>query len=195
MRGDASSLVITAPLDDALPKDDGRPNDDTLRPLQMQGYRYTQSFTASEENLYLAALQDSLQPVRIDPLPLWSESAPTLPPIKLSPSPIPNPNIPYPTNSMMQATSMPPGMPGFPTTLVPHHGLVTLLGDNGFRLTGFPAKVVTEVERALKTWPLGLSARSESPDVLFKRKKGDVVIWRAELLGKVWRLKGNQELE
>lgn len=179
----------------ASPKEDAPPYDASTRSSQTRNDRNTRiEFSPSEENLYIAALE-KLKSISPGPLPLWTESAPSLPPVEVPRSPIPSLHVPYPTNTTMQAMALPPGASGFPTSLTTDHALVTLLGDNGVRLTGFPVAAVAEIETVLQKSQNGLGARSEAPELLANRRKGAVTVWRGELRGKVWRLRGNHELE
>ncbi|BEJ11356.1 hypothetical protein CspHIS471_0107780 [Cutaneotrichosporon sp. HIS471] len=146
----------------------------------------TLHLSPSETNLYLQALAglDNVNPT----LPLWTEPAPSLPSVSIDVEPIPTPNIPYPTT--------PDIIPALhPNRQNRQHGLLVLSGDSGVQLTGFPAAVVPEVDAALQTWKSGVAVRSDELEDVVKRHPEMPVCWKAELKGKVWRLKGTQELE
>lgn len=140
----------------------------------------------SETNLYLQALAglDTANPE----LPLWSEPAPELPQLEIDAQPIPLPNIPYPTT--------PDIIPSLhPNRQNRRHGLLILSGDDGVHLSGFPSVMVSDVDTALRTWRLGVASRSNELEDVAKRHPEMPTYWKAELKGKVWRLKGTQELE
>lgn len=146
----------------------------------------TLHISPSEINLYLKALAglDTANP----DLPLWSEPAPALPNLEIDEAPIPAPNIPYPTT--------PDIIPSLhPNRQNRRHGLLNLYGDGGVQLSGFPSAVVPDVDTALRSWILGVATRSDDLDEIAKRHPEMPVYWKAELKGKVWRLKGTQELE
>ncbi|CAK9786019.1 hypothetical protein CC85DRAFT_95909 [Cutaneotrichosporon oleaginosum] len=146
----------------------------------------TLHLSPSETNLYLQALAglDKVNPN----LPLWSEPAPALPSLSIDPQPLPAPHIPYPTT--------PDIIPALhPNRQNRQHGLLVLSGDSSVQITGFPAIVVADLDAALQTWKPGVASRSEDLDYVAKRHSEMPVCWKAELRGKVWRLKGTQELE
>jgi hypothetical protein len=148
----------------------------------------TLHLSPSETNLYLHALA-GLDKVNPNPnLPLWTEPAPALPNLSIDAEPIHAPNIPYP--------STPDIIPALhPNRQNRQHGLLVLSGDAGVQITGFPATVVADVDTALQTWKAGVATRSEDLELVAKRHPEMPVCWKAELKGKVWRLKGTQELE
>ncbi|BEI80275.1 hypothetical protein CcaverHIS002_0108040 [Cutaneotrichosporon cavernicola] len=166
---------------------DGSSDDGPHPPLGAPGTRMaTLNLSPSETNLYLQALAglDNVNPK----LPLWTEPAPSLPSVSIDVEPILTPNIPYPTT--------PDIIPALhPNRQNRQHGLLVLSGDSGVQLTGFPAAVVPEVDAALQTWKSGVAVRSDELEDVVKRHPEMPVCWKAELKGKVWRLKGTQELE
>lgn len=142
--------------------------------------------TPSETNLYLQALAglDTASPT----LPLWSEPAPEIPNLDIDQAPIPAPDIPYPkTPDIIPSRN--------PNRQKRRHGLLSIYGDAGVQISGFPSIVVPDVDTALQTWNLGVAARSHDMEEVAKRHPETPALWKAELKGKVWRLKGTQELE
>lgn len=140
----------------------------------------------SETNLYLQALAglDTASPT----LPLWSEPAPEIPTLDIDQAPIPALDIPYPkTPDIIPSRN--------PNRQKRRHGLLSVYGDAGVQISGFPSIVVADVDAALQTWKEGVAARSHEMEEVAKRHPEMPAYWKAELRGKVWRLKGTQELE
>ncbi|GMK54750.1 hypothetical protein CspeluHIS016_0113360 [Cutaneotrichosporon spelunceum] len=167
---------------------DGYSTDDVLQPpLGDPGAGMASlQLSPSETNLYLQALAglDKVNPN----LPLYIDSAPTLPNLPIDAEPMPTPDIPYPTT--------PDIIPALhPNRQNRQHGLLVLSGDATVQITGFPAVVVPELDTALKTWEFGIATRSDQLDQVAKCHPEMPIYWKAELRGKVWRLKGTQELE
>ncbi|ODN95195.1 hypothetical protein L198_04583 [Cryptococcus wingfieldii CBS 7118] len=182
-----------------------------LRPIQFSPNRIATLYvTPSERNLYLAAMSQLDQGP--PPLPLWTDPAPALP--RVDPSPPLDHTPPNPPSAWQHRPMSPklfpggvphPGSPGlhireeFRNTAPPkaaNHALVALIAPGGMRFTGFPPAALIAVDHAIsEEWPWGVVKRSEGASELQARGEKDTVVWNVTLKGKVWRRKGNEELD
>ncbi|WVQ72520.1 hypothetical protein IAR50_002077 [Cryptococcus sp. DSM 104548] len=182
-----------------------------LRPIQFSPNRIATLYvTPSERNLYLAAMSqlDEGPP----PLPLWTDPAPALP--RVDPSPPLDYIPPKPPSAWQKRPMSPKLFPGgvrhpsnpglqireeFRNTAPPkaaNHALVALIAPDGMRFTGFPPAALIAVDHSIsEEWPWGVVKRSEGAAELQARSDKDTVVWNVTLRGKVWRRKGNEELD
>ncbi|KAK8853110.1 hypothetical protein IAR55_003811 [Kwoniella newhampshirensis] len=208
---------------DGAPPSSYRPLEERLRPVQFAPNRIATLYvTPSERNLYLAAMSqlDQAPP----PLPLWSEPPPALPQLSTE-TPFSTPRVgsrqmqntpeaPI-NNNYHRLTSRPmspklvtsPGMQ--PSGLMvrdefqrktpqkpSRHALLALAAPAAMRFTGFPPSVIFAVEGVLREeWLRGIVKRSEGWDQLRSRSEDDDFTWTVEMAGRVWKKKGNQELD
>lgn len=126
--------------------------------------------------------------------------APELPLLAFDTQPLVAPEIPYPDSPLLYGMADPAGSPCRNGLAEPphanYHALVALYGAAGVRLHGFPALVVASIEKVLNSRSPGAVRTSPSIAELLRYGPDTFVPeWKAELRGKVWQLKGDQELE
>lgn len=187
-------------------------NPDRYRPVQFSPNRIATLYvTPSERNLYLAAMSqlDNGPP----PLPLWSEPAPTLPPLPSTRTQenghhnesSPNWNPFHNSPKFVTSPDMPDNGEGLmvrdefrqiPSRSV-QHAILSLNPPSEMRFTGFTADTLLALDRVMmESWPMGVRKRSESVDGLKARggsREGSS--WTVRLGGTAWTRKGHQELE
>jgi hypothetical protein len=191
-------------------------------PRQWQPNRLATLYVSpSEENLYLAAMASLDQPPPA--LPLWSESAPQIPPHRQATPLYPNPpttaaskqrfNLPLSPKLVTSPTLPPEGLTvrdefrsfaqlrnvgsalGVGTESRAKHALVAFAEESTIRFHNFPHADLVQLEKDLEAaWPRGFTRKHPALDKL-KDKSGDTGhTWVVSMRGKVWRKAGNEEL-
>lgn len=193
-----------------------------LRPIQFEPNRIATLYVSpSEVNLYLAAMSqlDQSPP----PLPLWTDPAPELP--RLNPTdPLDVPRLPstytitrptfgldFWTDSLYNPKPLPGGVYDPPSSTgllvrdefrsysVPksaNHAIIALTPPGEIRFTNFPPSALLALDNVIRDqWPHGIVKRSLGVVELKERDEKDKIVWTVNLEGKVWKRKGNEELQ
>lgn len=193
-----------------------------LRPIQFEPNRVATLYVSpSERNLYLAAMSqlDQSPP----PLPLWTDPAPELPRLNptdpLDPPLVPSsytitrptPGLDLWTDRLYNPKLFPGGVydPPFSTGLFvrdefrsysarksTNHAIIALTPPGEIRFTNFPPSALLALDNVIRDqWPQGIVKRSLGVIELKERDENDKIVWTANLEGKVWKRKGNEELD
>lgn len=193
-----------------------------LRPIQFEPNRVATLYVSpSERNLYLAAMSqlDQSPP----PLPLWTDPAPELPRLNptdpLDPPLVPSsytitrptPGLDLWTDRLYNPKLFPGGVydPPFSTGLFvrdefrsysarksTNHAIIALTPPGEIRFTNFPPSALLALDNVIRDqWPQGIVKRSLGVIELKERDENDKIVWTANLEGKAWKRKGNEELE